>query len=332
MFRSAVVVTGASGFVGGHVVAALLARGDRVVGIDRRPKPPHLGNGRSSGRYDGYGAYLHVVADLSATDTRVRALLRSAGAVLHLAGCPGVRDWAPDVGLRRRRDNVDGTAAVLAVVPASTPLLVTSSSSVYGGSRWGRPSKEGDELDPRGGYAESKVAVERLCERRLADGAAVIVARPFTLAGERQRADMALATWIAAARAGRPLRILGPPTRTREITDVRQAAEAIVALVRSGGRGPVNIGTGRSYSLAELADAVCSALQCDPPRVVVPAPVEEVRHTLADTTRLQALTGFVPSTGLAALVARQVAATPDPLDSVGSHAVAGPGALVEAAR
>ncbi len=313
MTRS-VAVTGAAGFLGGHVVDALLAGGHRVWGIDRRPAPARLADrtglvwlqaevtaapGPAGGPAAGAG--------------EVRAALRAAGAVLHLAGCPGVRDASGDVEHRRRRDNVDATAVVLDHTPLGTPVLVTSSSSVYGGSKWARPSVETDPVDPRGGYAASKVLTERLCAARRTAGGAVLVVRPFTLAGERQRPDMAIAQWIDAARAGRPLRIFGAPERTRDVTDVHQAADVLVRLVAPGRQWPadagtVNVGTGRSHTLTQLADAVRAATGRDVPVVVEPAAPVEVRHTLADTRRLQSLVDVVPSTDLAALVARQAAA------------------------
>jgi nucleoside-diphosphate-sugar epimerase len=294
------VVTGAGGFVGGHLVQTLTAAGRRVFAVDRAECPAHLA-GRPGVEY--------VTAELTSRDERVDTALCEAYEVFHLAGCPGVRDASTDVEWRRHRDNVLATAAVIAATPAATPLVVTSSSSVYGGARWHRPSREDDELHPRGGYAASKVAAERLCERRRAEGGRVLVARPFTVAGERQRPDMALARWIAAARAGLPLPLFGSPERTRDITDVRDVARCLAALAETGASGVVNVGTGRSHTLAELADAVCAAVGRDVPRLVVRAADEEVRDTLADTTRLHRLIGFGAVTRLADLVARQVAAT-----------------------
>lgn len=301
-----VVVTGAGGFLGGHLVQTLRSAGQRVVAIDRAERPSHLA---------GLPGVEYVTAELTIGEDRVETALREADAVFHLAGCPGVRDSTTDVELRRHRDNVLATAAVIAATRATTPLVVTSSSSVYGGARWHRPSREDDELHPRGGYAASKVSAERLCGRRRAEGGLVLVARPFTAAGERQRPDMALARWIAAARAGLPLRIFGSPERTRDLTDVRDVARCLAALASTGASGAVNVGTGRSHTLAELADAVCAAVGHEVPRLVVRATDEEVRDTLADTTRLHRLVGFAPVTGLAALVARQVAATPWPTEA-----------------
>lgn len=311
-----VAVTGAAGFLGGHVVKALMADGDRVVGIDRRPAPTHL---VERGGLSWLRCELTTAgparAGLPAPAADLPAALRDVDAVLHLAGCPGVRDTSVDVEHRRQRDNVDAAAIVLQHTPLHVPVLVTSSSSVYGGSRWSRPSAETDLVDPRGGYAASKAVVETLCAQRRAAGGLVLVTRPFTLVGEDQRADMALARWIDAARAGRPLRIFGAPERTRDITDVRQAARVLVSLLShaphwAAAGGTVNVGTGRAHTLAELADAARAAADADVPIVVEPASAVEVRHTLADTRRLQALIGFSPHTDLQTLVTRQAATQP----------------------
>ena len=299
MSRTA-VVTGAAGFLGQHVVQDLLGTGQHVVAVDRRPCPQQL-MGRPGVEY--------LEADLCAADDAVADALRGADAVIHLAACPGVRDARPGIELRRHRDNVVASRVVLDATPVTTPLVVTSSSSVYGGSEAGRPCREEHRLRPRGGYAASKVLVEELCARRRDSGGSVTVARPFTVAGEGQRPDMAVSLWLEAARAGRPLRLFGSPACTRDVTDVRDAARVLVALAGRDAGGTVNVGTGQAHTLRELADAVCAAVGRQVPRVVLPATEEEVRHTLADTSRLRSLLGSVPVTDLPALVARQAAAT-----------------------
>jgi nucleoside-diphosphate-sugar epimerase len=287
------VVTGAAGFIGSRLLKALTERGP-VVGIDRHRFAPPPG-------------VTALVADLLDADPEVRAALAQARVVYHLAGCPDVRDPRPDAAAHRYRDNVLATAAVLAAVPAQTPLLVTSSSSVYGGTRKGRPSAEADPLRPRGGYAQSKLLVERLCEGRSQIGGQVTVLRPFTVAGEGQRPGMALARWIDAARSGRPLQILGDPHRSRDITDVRDVVQALIDLADRQVCGLFNVGTGVGHTLQELAEAVCAVLGVEvrtEPAAPHPA---EATHTLADTRALHRAIGWVPRTDLTDLVYRQLA-------------------------
>jgi len=182
----------------------------------------------------------------------------------------------------------------------------------YGGSRDGLKCAESDQLNPLGGSARSKVLVEQICAGRAAAGGRVTVFRPFTVAGEGQRPGMAFSQWIKAAQEGRPLRLLGSPDRTRDITDVRQMAKALIDLAAAdrAGRtvGTVNIGTGHALKLGDLIAAVGRVLGRPIEVEQVPAEVVEVEHTLADTTLLEQTIGWAPRTDLDDLVARQVAA------------------------
>lgn len=302
----AVVVTGSAGFVGRALVAELARRERQVVALDRRPQP--AGDPADAGGPSG-PAPVVLTGDLLHRDELVDVALGSADAVVHLAGCPGVRDDSVDVQVRRHRDNVLATARVLAAVPLHVPVVVASSSSVYGGSD-GRPSREADPLAPRGGYARSKVAVEGVCARRAAAGGRVTVVRPFTVVGEGQRPDMAVSRWVAAALAGRPLEVLGSLERTRDLTDVREVARALALLADPdvAPTGVLNIGTGRPRTLAEIVDAVAEATGTRPATRVTPAARVEPPDTWADTRALQQTLGFVPVTDLTDVVRRQVAA------------------------
>ncbi len=296
------VVTGASGFIGSNLVERLHADGHRVVGIDRRP-------GSVAGR-----GIEHLQGDLCSPDEAIRTALRESDAVFHLAGCPGVRTDDPGIARRRWRDNVVAGEVVLASVPPHVPTIVASSSSVYGGVARDPsdgspvPCRETDSLDPRGGYARSKAVLEQHCRARREAGGHVAVVRPFTVAGERQRPDMAASIWLEAARAGRPLSILGSLSRTRDVTDVRDVVEGMLRLVERGTPTTVNLGTGRARTLQEIVHAVAAACRVPVTLDVRPNPHDEPADTLADTRRCRELLGFTPATDLDALLVRQVTA------------------------
>ncbi len=296
-----VLITGGSGFIARRLIPAALDAGLQVRTLDRRPAPPDVSS-----------AVDHIRADLTSGDRHVVAALRSADAVIHLAACPGVRDTRPDVEERRRRDNVAATEVVASCTPADVPLIAFSSSSVYGDAlaHFGRTrirgSRETDVLAPKGGYAASKVAAEEICTARAVRGGATLVVRPFTVLGEGQRHDMAVAAWAESARRGDPLVIYGSPTRRRDVTDVRDVASATLALLRRGAHGVVNLGTGRSRTLTEIAAATCRAVGAPLRMVVVDAAAVEVTHTRADTTRLRQWIGTVPRTDLDDVVRRAV--------------------------
>lgn len=132
--------------------------------------------------------------------------------------------------------------------------------------------------------------------------------RPFTVAGEGQRPDMAFSLWLDAVLKGDPIRIFGSGQRSRDITDIRDAVEG---LIRAGERGvneTVNLGSGVTHRLVELARALIAVSGRDTDILVQPASSDEVDVTLADTTRCSQLLGFVPRTDLHRLLARQIEA------------------------
>ena len=290
----AIVVTGAAGFIGSNLVGFLREAGRGVVAIDRRDQPALPGLTR-------------VKADLSLPGDAVDAALRDADMVLHLAGCPGVRDRSPDVGWRRHRDNVLAAQRVLDNTPPGTMVVLASSSSVYGGSD-GSACREEQPVRPRGGYATSKVEAERLCAARVAAGGTVVAARLFTVAGEGQRPDMALSCWITDVAAGRSARVYGSLERTRDITDVRDACAAMLALAEQRESGIVNIGTGTAHTLGEMLEAVGTTLGRAVTVDLQPSDHDDPDATLADPARLLELTGMRPQTDLPELVRRQAAA------------------------
>ncbi|MFC5380718.1 NAD-dependent epimerase/dehydratase family protein [Aquipuribacter nitratireducens] len=319
-----IVVTGSSGFIGSRLVARVLSRGDDVVAVDRRPAPPAP---LAAAARDGAGALATVRADLAdPTDPWTATVLRleaaAADAVVHCAALSGVRA-APgtshaDLEAARARDILASAETVLAATPLATPLVVLSSSAVYGGcldaTGTARPSRETDPVRPVGRYAAWKVAVEEACRARTAAGGTVTVARPFTVLGEGQRPDMAVAAWLDAARTGRALRVLGDLGRRRDVTDVDVVVDGVLAVLDRGATGVVNLGSGRPRTLAEIVDAVRRAVVdagCagGPLRLhVAPAAAEEVPASWAATDRLRAL-GVDPATDLDAVVRRQLAHT-----------------------
>lgn len=302
-----IVVTGAAGFLGSTLVPALCTAGYASVTLDRRPLPAATAS---------LPGVTPVQTELTEPSSDCFDALHQATAVVHLAGCPGVRDAGADVAFRRHRDNVLAVRTVLGATPAGTPVIVASSSSVYGGavvdrhgSGWPhgvRASQEGDELHARGGYAASKIRAENVCRERADRGGHVLVVRPFTVVGERQRPDMAVSRWAAEAAATGWVTVLGAADRTRDVTDVRDVARSLLALLHVGRTGTVNIGSGRGHSLAELAEAVCAAIGRETRVRVRPAGPAEVAHTRADTGRLLAWTGQLPRTDLREVVTRAV--------------------------
>ena len=290
------VVTGSAGFIGSHLVAELVERGYRVTGIDRRSVVPPLGA-------------VQVTLDLvDAPRQHLSALVSDADLVFHLAALPGVRGSSATIEQARRRDNVEAARNLLAVVPLDVAVVATSSSSVYGSSL-GAGSREDDPLRPMGGYARSKIAMEEICGQRRGRGGGVAVVRPFTVAGEGQRTDMAFASWLQALRRGEPIRIFGSEERSRDVTDIRDVVEGLIRAGERGVDGPVNLGTGVGHRLIDMARILMEVSGIDGEIVRTPVSAEDVDATRADTTRCRDLLGLIPRTELHQLLSRQVEAT-----------------------
>ncbi|MGF1646555.1 MAG: NAD-dependent epimerase/dehydratase family protein [Kineosporiaceae bacterium] len=298
-----VLVTGSAGFLGRHAARALAARGDLVTGVDRRPDASAARGDRRT---------RHLVEDLTSPGGRWRAVAAEADAVLHLAARPGVRGAGAELEACRSADILTAAVEVLAAAPPEVPVVVASSSAVYGEAPAGRGSREDDPLRPRGSYGRWKLAVEQACAERAGRGGLVSVARPFTVAGPGQRPDMALSRWLEAVTAGRPVEVLGGLDRSRDISDVTDVVAGLVALVDDGVRHrrscTVNLGAGHPRTHAEVLDAVG---RITGRRVAVrlrPAHPDEVAHTRSDPARARRLLGLDPSTDLDDLVRRQLAA------------------------
>lgn len=284
------VVTGSSGFVGSELVRQLLASGDEVIGIDRRPPvdpPPGLS---------------WACFDLVEQAARVRDLLRRADTVFHLAARPGVRDQSRRAAVARWHDNVQATEVMCAAAPTDSLLVVASSSSVYGGIKSGTSSQESDLLDPRSDYARTKALVEGICERRARAGGRTLVARPFTVVGRGQRSDMALRLWVEAALTGHPLSVFGGLDRTRDFIDV----STVAALFRAAGdaniTGILNFGTGQPQTLGNVIEAVARQVGRPVDLAMSQGSAEEVEHSCADVTLLTNTLGSPPATDLGAVV------------------------------
>ncbi|MEV0898895.1 NAD-dependent epimerase/dehydratase family protein [Actinoplanes sp. NPDC049802] len=279
-----VVVTGAAGFIGGHLVHALTGQGHDVVPVD----------------VAGPGG-----CDLATDDL---APLADADVILHLAGRPGVRASWGEGAAAAFRDNVTATARLLSACSATRPRFVlASSSSVYGSAA--HPCAEDDPIDPRSPYAVSKAEAERLAREAAADGLPVVVLRYFSVYGPRQRPDMAFHRFIEAALDGTPVPLYGDGTQSRSFTYV---GDVVDATVRAAGTplppGTVlNIGHPTTTSLRDALDRIAALLGTPAPTVPKDAAPGDVARTWAGADRAAELLGWTATTGLDEGLAAQIA-------------------------
>ena len=302
---SRVLITGAAGFIGSHLVDRLLAGGSEVVGVDaftgyysRRTKEGNLEDAL------GHERFRLVEGDL--LDLDLDALLDGVGFVAHLAGEPGVRrSWGPNFPRYVAR-NVLTTERLLdaAAKAGGTRLVYASSSSVYG-SDPGRPVGEDDARTPASPYALSKLAAEELVGLYWRErGVPGTVLRYFTVYGPRQRPEMALSRFLFSALRGRPVDVFGDGSQRRDMTFVSDAVEATVAALEAP-VGVYNVGGGTRATVDDMIRAVKKVTGASFEVRYGPEAEGDVRSTWADSGRAERVLGYKPRVGLEEGVAAQ---------------------------
>jgi nucleoside-diphosphate-sugar epimerase len=303
------LVTGVAGFVGSHLAATLLARGDQVLGIDAftdyYPRPIKEGN---LALLTGQSRFQFREGSLQTTD--LGSALDGVTHVFHLAGQPGVRkSWGQDF-TAYTSDNIEATQRLLEAAKGR-PLerfVYASSSSVYG-DEVAIPMREDARVNPVSPYGVTKLAAEHLCHLYAVNcGVPTVSLRYFTVYGPRQRPDMAFHRFLSAAYLGRPISLYGDGDQTRDFTFVADAVAATIAAGDRGRSGAVyNIGGGSRVSVNEvlaLVERVTGrSLQVDREG----AQQGDMRDTFADTSRAQAEIGFAPKVSLAEGLAAEAA-------------------------
>jgi UDP-glucose 4-epimerase len=314
-----VLVTGGAGFIGSHLVEALLARGDEVLCLDDLSTGRRSNLARCAAR-PGFRLVVGSVLD----GGLVEACVAQAEGVFHLAARVGVRLVLaqPSATLET---NVLGTRHVLrAAARRGARVFFASSSEVYGRSEAvpfceDAPILAGTAGEPRWGYACSKAIGEGLAlgEAR-ENGLEVVVARFFNVVGPRQRGahGMVLPRFVRAALAGRPLEIHGDGRQTRCFLHVADAVADVLALwdePRARGRA-VNLGAAEEVSIEELAGRVVRSAVSTSARVHLPyreaygSELHDVRRRMPCLCRRDALIGARRHRGLEEIVAELVAA------------------------
>ncbi|WP_221329556.1 NAD(P)-dependent oxidoreductase [Actinoplanes sp. L3-i22] len=299
------VVTGAAGFIGSHLVEALVAAGHEVLAVDapeRNPAPAAVAENRAALARAGVPL---TECDLVTDDL---AGIADADVVLHLAGRPGVRGSWGTGEADTLRDNVTATERLLTACAAARPrVILASSSSVYGETS--RPSVEGDGLDPRSPYARSKAEAERLAREAAAHGLPVVVLRYFSVYGPRQRPDMAFHRFIEAALNGSPAPLYGDGGQRRSFTFVGDVVDATIRAARTPlPPGTVlNVGHPVSTGLHDALERIGALLGTAAPTVPKDAAPGDVARTWAGPGRTAELLGWTARTGLDDGLAGQIA-------------------------
>jgi UDP-glucose 4-epimerase len=316
--RPRVLVTGGAGFIGSHLVDALVRRGDHVVVVDnlsvgtRENLAQHAGNP---------SVELHAV-DVLDRD-RLNPLFRSVDVVFHLATqCIRLSIREPELV---SKVNVEGTLLVLmAAADARVRRFVyVSSSEAFGTAQTASMSEE-HPCDPRSIYGASKLAGEHYTTSfHRTHGLSTVIARPFNTYGPRAHFEGAygevIPKFVVRVMNGRPPIVSGDGTQTRDFTYVEDTVRGIMLAADAAsvtGRS-FNIARGQEVSVNEIARLILDA--CGRPDIhpeFGPERPVDVRRHFADITRVRTELGFEPRVDIRDGISRYVSwfrsAFPDP--------------------
>ncbi|HZP57955.1 MAG TPA: SDR family NAD(P)-dependent oxidoreductase [Dehalococcoidia bacterium] len=306
-----VVVTGAGGFIGSHLVERLAADGARVRAMLR-----YTSRGRR-GCLDELPEDVLAQTQVTLGDVRdfdaVREVLRGAHAVFHLAALIGI-PYSYEHPQEVIDTNIIGTANVLLAAKELGTLervVLTSTSEVYG-SALRVPMDETHPLQAQSPYSATKIAADALgTSFHRSFGMPVVIVRPFNAYGPRQSARAVIPTIITQALAGGPLR-LGRLDTTRDFTFVEDTARGFVMAAASDeALGEVlNLGSGSEVSIREIVARVGRivgrelAVEGDEQRMRPAA--SEVSRLHSDSSKAARIAGWRPEVSLDQGLARTV--------------------------
>jgi UDP-glucose 4-epimerase len=286
-----VLVTGGAGFIGSNLTRALLERGDDVRVLD------NFSTGNRANLAGLEGDVELVEGDLRSYE-RVHAAVRGVEVVFHQGALPSVPRSVQDP-LTTTAVNVEGTLNVLLAArdEAVRRVVNASSSSVYGNGG-SLPRVESQLPDPISPYAVAKLAAERFCTSfSRVYGMDIVSLRYFNVFGPRQDPTSQYAAvvprFISAIASGEPVTIYGDGEQSRDFTYVDNVVEANLLAGDAAGEGEiVNVATGGSTTVNQLADAIGAMLGKPVDKTYQPAREADVHASWADVDLAGRLFGY----------------------------------------
>lgn len=301
MLRVLTLVTGAAGFIGSHLVDRLLADGHEVIGVDDLSSGTNIRPGVEMWEMD--------VADPALAE---KVAVRRPEVICHLAAQVSVRVSVSDP-LGDARTNVVGTANVLEAARAAggRKVVVTSSCAVYGVPD-ALPVPADAELRPASPYAASKVAGEVYAgmykQLHGIDFTTLTLANVY---GPRQTPEGeagVVSIFTDALLAGRPTKVYGDGTQTRDYVYVLDVVDAFArAAGEAGGGGRFNVGTGLQTTDRDLHTLVALAAGAPDDPEFAPPRLGDLPAMSVDPAATREALGWEPTTALAEGIAETVA-------------------------
>lgn len=280
-----VVVTGGAGFVGSHVVDALVLRGDEVIVIDHYK--------REKSRFENAGSKIHKLSFGHETVEQIFAD-EKPDVVVHLAAQISVTASITDPIDDAQRNIIESLKLVRIAEAAGCKrfVFISSGGAIYGDHPV-RPTPLLDDAFPLSPYGVAKFAFEHyLFGSSARSGMKSIALRFANIFGPRQQLKSTgegnvMAVYLARMISGDPLVIFGDGSATRDYVYVRDAVDAILSAIDSTAEGMVNIGTGQGIPVQEVYDTIMDIHGSKHPMTYEPFRTGEVFHSVIDPT-----TGF----------------------------------------
>ena len=298
-----ILVTGVAGFIGMHTAAALLARGETVIGVDNLDGyyDPVLKRARLA-RLNGLPGFTFVRADIARDEAVERLALDGMDRILHLAAQAGVR-YSLENPRAYVRANIAGHLNLLELARRQevSHFVYASSSSVYGDGGSGPLAVDAPADRPLSLYAATKRADELMteCYTHLY-GFRATGLRYFTVYGPWGRPDMAPTLFARAMLAGEPIKVFNEGRLARDFTFVEDAvAGTLGALDRTeDGHRIYNIGNGRAEPLMRFIHTLGAALDTQARIDFQPMQPGDVFETCADIGEAARHFGYAPRTAI----------------------------------
>lgn len=294
--RRTVLVTGAAGFIGSHLVDRLLAEGNEVVGLDNL-MTGDLGNLQAAARDSHF--YLEI--------GDVREPITAYAELIFNLACPASPVHYQHDPYMTLTTSVFGAARLVEYARTRKCRIVHASTSEVYGDPFEHPQTESyfgnvNPIGERACYDEGKRAAEALFADARRAGADARVVRIFNTYGPRMTFNdgRVVSNFLYQALAGKPITIYGDGKQTRSFCFVDDLVEGLVRASRVDTfDSPVNLGNPHESTIHELAMAVMRAAASNVPLEVRPLPSDDPQRRCPDISKARRLFGFEPHTSLA---------------------------------
>ena len=298
-------MTGGAGFIGSHLIDALMNSGKTVLCADTL----ETGSNENVQHWIGNARFRFI-----RTDVADKLTVKGIESIYHLASRASPAQYQADP-IRTLRTNVLGTLNMCDLaIRCGARLLLASTSEVYGDPQvhpqsetyWGNVNPVG----PRSCYDEGKRAAETVCmDYNRQHNLDVRIGRIFNTYGPRMGFDdgRVVSNFITQCLKGERLTIYGDGSQTRSFCYVSDLVRGLIALMDSDVRGPVNLGNPEEFSIRDLATQVSDLVGVEPRFVNRDLPTDDPTRRRPDISRAKSLLGWSPEISLKDGLSRTIA-------------------------